>query len=257
MADGDYHGIAQYVNSTFGRGVESQKGGDSGVVDSCEVTKIIVEVLAEYVGNTAKSEEEEFPLAYISMVPLVFEEYSGDQTKCMKNVATILLETARKCKSLGKKKEQVEACLLHPDQTALVLHDRFMNLPAEVAAPLYKQLLDDLPAAVEENRAFDPRQVLLIVPIFREIESQLDQQDGKRRKKNSEETADFQYYYGEDELLENLTELHWDFRIKTPHETPDSRRAFGDRGVDPARRVFLLTMDEFRDFVTQCQAFIA
>jgi hypothetical protein len=257
MAESDYHGISQYINSTFGRGVESQKGGDSGVVDTRVLTTIIVEPLAEYVGNTAKSEEDEFPLAFIGMVPFVFEGYFEEQRKCMKNISSILLDTARKSKNLSKKHlERVEGCLTYLDKTCLVMHDRFMNLPPDVGGPLYKQLVDDLPAAQEEDRAFDPESVLLIVPIFRELESQLDDHDGKKkRRKTEEETTDFQFYYAEDELLENITEIFWDFRIKTPHETPDSRRAFGDRGVDAARRVFLLSMEEFREFAQQCQSF--
>jgi hypothetical protein len=272
MDSRDYHGIVQFLNTTFGRGIESIKGGGGGIVDTGALARIIVDVLGEYVGTTAKDDEDSFPLAFISMIPLVQPDFQVELKEegisCIKTLHNILREAARKSNTLKKLAlERVEEALLNVESTALILFERFINLPPEVGAPLYKQLLDDLPAAAEESRSFEPKNVLLIIPIYRELESQLEAPKNKNKKKKRNEATeeeenlesqpgDFQYYYAEDELLQHITDVHWDFRIKTPHETPDSRRAFGDRGVDPARRVFLLTMEQFRTFVDQCQAFI-
>lgn len=282
----DYHAVQQFLLQIFGRGLENVRGGNSGAVECTQLTKAIVDGLSEYVGTTAKADETEDPLAFVTLIPLelpavVRLEDEGDREQvrgCLASLRKMLAETARRS---GLKKEQIllieRALLQAPGRTALVLAERFMNLPVDLAAPLYRQLLDDLPAAAEEDAAFAPDTILLIAPIYRELPSILDAEaistaPEARRKRprkspaDEEEPADageppksitdFSYYYAEDELLPEITTLHWDFRIKTPHETADSRRAFGDRGVDPARRVFVLTMEQLRTFVQQCQALI-
>jgi hypothetical protein len=266
MDRADYHSVAQFLATTFGRGIKTSKGGECGTVDTTGLARIIVDVLGEYVGTTAKAAEEDGPLAFASLVPLALPDFATELREegiaCLKNVVEILRATARKSGSMNKKQlAAVEEALLDADRTALVLHERFMNLPAEVGAPLYKQLLDDLPDAGEESRCFKPETILLLVPVYRELESQLDQAASGKKSRRMENRptqvpGDYEYYYAEDELLANISSIHWDFGIKTPHETPDSRRAFGDRGVDAARRVFLLTMAEFGEFVRQCQAFL-
>lgn len=276
----DFHCIQNFLSITFGRGLQSMRGGDVGMVDVSGLTRTLVDVLGEYVGTTAKSEESEGPLAYVGLLPLTVpvelfygtndpEKLSMDEMKAIVHTFRgLLMETARKSRADKKVVQKAEAALMtSPDQTAVIFHERYMNLPVEVGAPLYRQLLDDLPAAQEETKAFAPTTLLLIVPIFRELASQIDTEGpSKRRKKQrnvqvntsepAEALSEFQYYYAEDELLEHMNLAHWDFKVKTPHETSDSRRAFGDRGVDPARRVFILSMDEFRTFEEQCQALL-
>lgn len=272
----DFHAIKQFLLSTFGKGVEGVKGGECGRVDLSGLSRLITDIFSEYVGTTAKSGEEEDPLAFISFLPLESRDFHGEMKEediiCIKNLVELLLETSRKAKVTDKKHRQlIETALTETENSALIIHERFMNLPAQVAAPLYRQLLDDLQPAVEESRAFDPKNYLILVPIYRELASTIDREliedeagpsnKGKRKKaKVHEDTLvsneDYQYYYDECLLMEELSSAHWDFRIKTPHETADSRRAFGDRGVDPARRVFLLTGDAFKSFVEQCGTLI-
>lgn len=265
----DYHAIIQFLMVTFGRGVEALRGGECGIVDTRMLGKIIVDLLGEYVGTTAKVTEEDGPLAFVSLIPFnltgIEFEWKDEYETCLNNIAQILLTTARKSNSLDKKNlKSVEETLLNLEHCAMILQERFMNLPVEVGVPLYKQLVDDLPAAGEESSSFQPKNVLFIVPIYRELKSELNQEVmGKKRPKATDmeeedlkDASEYNYYYAEDELLANLTTKYWDFRIKTPHETSDSRRAFGDRGVDPARRVFLLTLEEFHEFSQQCQSFL-
>lgn len=271
----DFHAIKQFLLSTFGKGVEGVKGGECGRVDLSGLSRLITDIFSEYVGTTAKSGEDEDPLAFISFLPLESRDFHGEMKEeditCIKNMVQLLLETSRKAKVTDKKHRQlIDTALTETENSALIIHERFMNLPAQVAAPLYKQLLDDLQPAVEESRSFDPKNYLILVPIYRELASTIDREledeagpsnKGKRKKAKVDEDAaasneDYQYYYDECLLMEELSSAHWDFRIKTPHETADSRRAFGDRGVDPARRVFLLTGDAFKSFVDQCATLI-
>lgn len=275
----DFHAIKQFLQISLGTGVIPLCGGSAPHrVDTQRLAEIVVDLLGEYVGTTAKSAEEDDPLAAITLIPLKLEGRLEGATEemqsCLDELVGTLMSTIRQAgPSLGKKeRSRLLSVLEGYEQVALVLLERFMNLPAEMAAPLYQQLVDDLPAAAEESVAFAPEHVLVLAPIYREVISQLDQEAGKdgeaelfrekgkkrvisvsRKVQADDDPEDYQYYYGECELLANEAVAWWDFKIRSPHETTDSRRAFGDRGVDAARRVFLLPMASFRSFVKQCQ----
>ena len=266
----DFHSIRQFLQNSFGGGLIPYGKSQLCRIDTQGLTEIIVDILSEYVGTTAKNTEDDDPLAFTAILPINLDDNLEGVKKyhidVLKETISTLRHTARSSKNLSKQKLISFNAILDEKRVALVIHERFMNLPAEVAAPLYKQLIDDLPAAIEEEpHLFDTEYVLIPMPIFREMKSQLDcplkdnnltkvQEDDDEGTEHS--SGDYQYYYGECELLENEAELYWDCRIRTPHETSDSRRAFGDRGVDPARRIFLLKMNSFRSFVAQCQSIL-
>lgn len=70
MSPTDYHAIKNFLTNIFGRGLSAIKGGDLGAVDSTGLAKLIVDVLSEYVGTTAKDEEKEDPMAFVSLIPM-------------------------------------------------------------------------------------------------------------------------------------------------------------------------------------------
>lgn len=266
----DFHSIKQFLQNSFGGGLIPCGKSQLCRVDTQGLAEVIVDVLGEYVGTTAKNAEDDDPLAFTTILPMNLdnnlENVKEHHIDVLKELICTLRHTARSSKNLSKKDLISVNTILDEKRVALVMHERFMNLPAEVAAPLYQQLIDDLPAAIEENPLlFDPEYVLVLMPIFRELACQLDRPLEKKdlveaQDDNDEEVEhssnDYQYYYGECELLQNEAELYWDCRTRTFHETSDSRRAFGDHGVDPARRIFLLKMDSFRSFITQCQSIL-
>lgn len=281
----DFHTVKQFLQTSFGTGIISLRGGEGSLrrVNTQQLAEIIVDLLGEYVGTTAKSAEDDDPLAIATMIPLRLEGRLEGATEEIQShldeLADTLLNTIRQAGPSLSKKERAKllSALEDYEKVALILLERFMNLPAEMAAPLYQQLLDDLPAATEESSAFAPEHVIVLAPIYREVASALDwkgedkHESTKRKAKKQMSTPadismdndnacvdpeEYQYYYGECELLANEAIAWWDFKIKSPHETADSRRAFGDRGVDAARRVFLLPMAAFRSFVKQCQSLV-
>ncbi len=293
MTDGDYHSIKAFLAGTFGGAVVAEKGGEVGRVDATALAHYVVDVIGEYVGTTAKDAEEDDPYSFVTMVPFDVRDFADvikeDQRAVLGELIRLLRETARKSLTLAKgARLTAERILEAPESLALVLHERFMNLPTELVAPLYRQLLDDLPMAIEESASFAPQHVVLIAPVFRELASMLDGQSqggpakrarSERAEEGSEEEEDaaeetaggqeeavepdstnssvYEYYYGENELLVDLSLASWDFKIKTSHEGTDSRRAFGDRGVDPGRRVHLLTRENFALFVDRCSSLLS
>lgn len=256
MSPDDFHTVKQFMINVFGQGIEGIKSGDN-TLDLTALSKLVTEELCQYMGTTAKTDQD--VLSFIAMVPLRVDRLEGncstDSTLSgvTKTLYHILLKSFHKNASFASKKEKelVLRAMEAPERLAVIFHERFMNLPGEMAAPLLKQLADDLVEAIEESPVFDSAHYLYITPVYRELSCT----DGGTIDPTDESVNDtYKYYYEESALLEDIAIGSWDFRIKSVHdlESAPSRRAFGDRGVDAARRVFVIPSDAFGLYVDRC-----
>jgi hypothetical protein len=246
MDTDDYHSVRNFLIHALGRNY-------SKVIEAGEIANFITETLSEDVGTTIKTEgEKSDPYGFVSIAPL--REAKSKPEAMLK---AFFLKTAEGT----EKKAQLEA-FFKAGKTGVVFMERFVNLPADIAGPVYKQLLEDYKHASKEDPTFKIERVLLSTPTFVEVESELDKElagkkANKKKAKTSESNpADSSYYYGEAEMLLELAEFSWDFKVESSERPSDSKRAFGDMGVIAGRRVFALTMANFTKFVNSIEEYI-
>lgn len=131
----DYHAVRNFLCQAFGQNY-------SDVIDAGKIAKVITEDFSEDVGTTIKTEgEQSDPFAFASIVPLC----SGTDQESQRMLKKFFLKT---CKDV-QDKERLEK-LLKEDKVSVLFMERFVNMPADVAPPLYKQLLHDYNNAVKE-----------------------------------------------------------------------------------------------------------
>lgn len=251
MDTDDYHSVRNFLIHAFGRNY-------SKVIEAGEIARLITDTLSEDVGTTIKTEgEKSDPYGFVTIVPL----RKGEEEKAESMLKAFFLKTAD---GTEKKKTQLES-FFKSGKAGIVFMERFVNLPADIASPIYKQLLEDYKHAVKEDPSFKVERVLLSTPTFVEVESELDKEllSGKKpnkKKAKMEKTTDTSssssYYYGEAEMLPELAEFSWDFKVESSERSSDSKRAFGEMGVIAGRRVFALTMANFIKFVNSIEEYI-
>lgn len=241
MAESDYHSVKQYLANEFGA---TEHG-----VDLVGLTTFICEDLADHVGTCIKTDgENSDPFGFLSglSLSLMKSAQNGSFEKTRSSLVTFL----------NKKLEgfDAEAFMATDSKNVMLFFERLINVPVSIAAPLFQQFLDDWKrAAAEEPHHFaHPKQVLLLTPTYREIESQLDKELGLPGSSKSGfvsvEKGDC-FYYPEVEFLAQFAEQSWTFTVNTGHETSDSRRAFSDAGIEPARKAYLFSWDAFEKYV--------
>ena len=251
LSELDYHSTRQYLLYTFG---PSQHN-----VDVSALATLITEDAADFVGTSMKQVEEGEAgdaFAIISIIPMIDKFMwwqSGKWEDVIKSLKRFLM---------NKFKEDI----FNDDskKIGLVLHERLVNMPDEVAAPMYRQLWDDWAEAIKEDASlWDLDHLLLITPTYKETvpevtdseeeEEEEQSRQAKRplKKARQEEVRDkVNYYYKESECLDSIQKLHsWDFKVASTHTTTDSRRVFGKLGSEPGRRAVLMTKDEFKQFI--------
>lgn len=247
MAEADYHSIKQYLGNLFG-------AGDHGV-DCVALTSFIVEDLADHLGTCVKTDgETSDPFGFISGFPLSLFLTKENENISSSNVLNSISKYLKdKCKGFD-----VEGFFSEP-KNVIIFQERLINVPGTIAAPLYRQFLDDWVMAASEkelNQKFSKlKNVLFITPTYREIVSNLDRELGLQEDptKFGVTSTETNFYYEEAEFLPQFSSNSFIFSVNTGHETSDSRRAFSDVGIEPGRMAFVLSWEKFSEYINFLQ----
>ncbi|KAK6352785.1 Mss4p nuclear export [Orbilia brochopaga] len=253
--DHDFHGIKLLLRQLF--------DADAALLDLSALTDLIL--AQKLVGSTVKVDGREGdPYSFLTVINLNLHRGNA----AVQALVSYLLD-----RSTGTPLEPHLRTLLadsNPsNNTAIVLSERLINMPAEISPPSYKMLLEEVDLAVEDNEPYAFTNYLLISKVYAEIESKLTPPDGpsrpskrhKSKKLSSSKSSSSQTFnfHPEDEIfLSRATGdsgAHAVYRYKTevPEEAADSKRAFQDFGILPKGRMILLSRDAFLSAVEGMQ----
>ncbi|CAK7224102.1 Mss4p nuclear export [Sporothrix bragantina] len=141
----------------------------------------------------------------------------------------------------------------------LILSERLINMPAEIAPPLYTMLIDEVEAAVEDGEPYQFTHYLILSKTYQEVQSDIamvvdddDDEDnsskGKRKKAKTAGGASadtFFYFHPEDEVFRKHTMTSGTFPYtKIDESVADSKRAFQDLGVKSQGLLMLVEADK-------------
>lgn len=238
MSESDYHSIKQYLANSFGAGDHE--------VNLVGLTSFIVESLADHLGTCIKTDgENSDPFGFLTGFPISFA--IRNDSNFLKSYESFINQ---KCPQLSD--------FFSNGKNVILFQERLINVPGSIAAPLYRQFMDDWNLAAEEDDEHfgNPKNVLIISPTYKEIISQLDRELGLKENPSkfdcvSSETC---YYYEEAEYLKKFSTKFFEFSVNTGHETSDSRRAFSENGIEPGRQAFLLSWQNFTEFIEHLES---
>ncbi|KAF4973550.1 hypothetical protein FSARC_186 [Fusarium sarcochroum] len=158
----------------------------------------------------------------------------------MNDIVKYLVEKAQTNSSLAP-----VADVLNSDKhVGLVFSERLINMPSELAPPLYSMLIDEVEAAVEDKEPYDFSHYLVLSKTYQELESKLDVENQKRKK--AKEEAGMYYFHMEDEVLQKHAVAHGNFNYTKEDElAADSKRAFQEMGVKAHGHMILIEAKKF------------
>lgn len=131
----------------------------------------------------------------------------------------------------------------------LVLADRLINMPSEIVPPMYRLLVDEIEAAVEDKEPYELSHYLIISKTYTEVESNLEMET-ERKKKKAKEEAPFFYFHAEDEVLQKHALAYGSFPYSRADEAvADSKRAFQEMGVKTQGHMILIEAAKFEGAV--------
>src|SRR5450432_3599256 len=185
--DVDFHGIKILLRQLF--------DVDSQLFDLSALTDLILS--QPTIGSTVKVEGDETdPYAFLTILNI--QEHR--QKPVIKDLTDYLVGKSGSNGSLSKLSSLLTSSSA---QVGLLLTERLINMPAEIAPPMYAMLVDEIESAVDDKEPYEFTHYLIISKTYLEVESMLDQEDAPRqqKKKAGKNAKEVFYFHPEDEIL--------------------------------------------------------
>ena len=181
----------------------------------------------------------------------------------MQDLTSYLRRNAAKIPALAHK---LPALLPHAATTAsqersprvaLLLSERFINIPSEVMPPTYRFLLDELKQAASDEDPYPFTHILILSKTYREIADDQENRKKKRRREDSgaEGGPDVKgpplFFHPEDEVLIQHASGHGEFEYEREAQARDgdARQAFKEAGIRPMCEMILIESAKFEGAV--------
>lgn len=159
----------------------------------------------------------------------------------MRDVLKYLVEKAQTNPSLAAITSLVNA----GKHIGLIFSERLINMPSELAPPLYSMLIDEIEAAVEDKEPYEFSHYLILSKTYQELESKIDVENQKRKKAKGD--SQIYYFHAEDEVLQKHAVAYGNFNYTKEDEVvADSKRAFQEMGVKAQGHLILIEAGKFQ-----------
>lgn len=221
----DFHGLKSLLRQLL--------DVDSQLFDLSALADLILS--QPTIGSTVKVDGEETD-AYAFMTVLNLREHAGK--KVVQDLAQYVLEKTKSNPALAGLGE-----LMEKKEVGLLLTERLINCPAEIAPPMYTWLLDEVESAVDDKEPYEFTHYLILSKTYLEVESALDTEDAPKSKKSkAAKQKETFYFHPEDEVLQRhaLATGSYEYTKAEGEGMADSKRAFQEMGIKPQGSMILV-----------------
>jgi protein BCP1 len=231
----DFHGTKSLIRQLF--------DVDATLLDVSALADLILS--QPTIGSTVKTDGEEAdPFAFLTVLNV--QEHR--EKKPMTQLIEYLSRKAKETETLASVVPELLTSTSGGKQVGLVLSERLINMPSEIAPPLYSMLVDEIEAAVEDKEPYEFTHYLIVSKTYHEIESTLNVEE--RKKKKGKQDPTLFHFHPEDEVLQKHATVFGSYPFtKIDDAVADSKRAFQEMGVMPKGSMVLIDASKFRDAV--------
>ena len=200
------------------------------------------------IGSTVKVDGKATD-AYAMVTVLNMAEHANKEP--MNDIAKYLVQKARTNDSLSAIPPLIEG----GKQIGLVFSERLINVPSEIAPPLYSMLVEEIEAAVEDKEPYEFSHYLILSKTYQEVESTLDAENRKRKK--AREEALVYPFHPEDEVFQKHALAYGSFNYtKEEDAVADSKRAFQEMGIKTFGHMILIEAGKFQNAIKAVQQYL-
>ncbi|KAK6622251.1 hypothetical protein RUM44_002058 [Polyplax serrata] len=242
--DSDFHGIKQLLSQLFLK----------AHLNLSELTNIIIN--QNYVGSVIKQserddgnesdDEEDYDANQVFGITTVINLTDKQKLECVQQLRTLLLEL---CIEHGSDEVVgfVRSLLSNDNKPlGLLLNERFVNIPAQIAVPMLKSLGTEIRRATEKKMAFDFSYFVLICKLYKtDLKSKK-----KNTKKNKKPTEEIVWSNPEEEIIDQEAEVSFEFSVEKESDSGLSGLwKESDDELTPLRRVLIIPASKFDEIV--------
>ncbi|KAH7636983.1 protein BCCIP homolog [Dermatophagoides farinae] len=210
-------------------------------IDISELTELVMKetittVLKQSIDEDESQDEEEHNgdgddddsvFGVISIIP--FNSHFNDRN-CVQQLKQVLLSYLPKDNDILRK-------LSHSNtKCALIIHERFVNLPPKISVPCYQQLLSELKQSSTSNK-FEFDHIIMI-------------------SKLSKYRNDIIYTNAEDEIFSERADAQFEYSVAKQSDTHSIDWNDDDKTFEPFRKLHLLTKQRWIETINVLKDFV-
>lgn len=154
------------------------------------------------------------------------------------------------CKESGSKETREEFTEVMEGQHAIgfLINERFINIPPQIAAPVYKTLRSELKKVHKKGQDTPLSYFIILCKTYKEIETKTNKKGKKAKKpKVQETTKSLDFINVEDEVFLKASQLSFSFEASTSSDETlvGGKWTSDDSELKPYRTVLVLSTDKF------------
>ncbi|XP_016154690.1 PREDICTED: BRCA2 and CDKN1A-interacting protein [Ficedula albicollis] len=250
ISDNDYNGIKKLLQQLFLK----------APVNTAELTDILIQ--QNHIGSIIKQaevqedssddeEDDDEVFGFISCLNLT--ERKG--TQCAEQIKELLLS---RCEQSCEQRVVEQLSKLLNDSTkpvGLILSERFINVPPQIALPMHQQLQKELTEAQRTNKPCGKcHYYLLISKTFTEA----TKSNSKRKERRNQPKEELMFANAEEEFFHEKALLKFNYSVQEESDTClGGRWSFDDVPMKPLRTVIVVPadgihgiMDKLKDYLS-------
>ncbi|EDO49228.1 predicted protein, partial [Nematostella vectensis] len=217
---------------------------------------------AEDSNNPSAEEEGEYEEEIYGLVS-VLDLAQHKEKQCVKQIKDLLLE---KCKACSKP-EALSSFqnILSNKSVGLLISERFINIPPQIAPPLYRTLGNELKEQNKKDKSFNLDHLLLISKSFREKESKSSKKkkgrpDKKSAKVDESSLKAISFSNVEDEVFIKASQSTFSFSYPVAASDEETllggKWEFDDAVLEPYRTVMVIPFKQLSPIITQMEELV-
>ncbi|XP_046383878.1 protein BCCIP homolog [Ischnura elegans] len=257
--DSDFHGIKQLLQQLFLK----------AHVNLSELTELIIS--QNYVGSVVKQsevdedsdcEDEDMDSNDVFGITSVINLTDKKDLECVRQLRSLLLELCEEHGS-NETKELVRSLVQASGQqhhVGLLVTERFINIPVQIAVPLLESLSKEIKRAQEKGMPFEFAYFILICKLYKmDMKASKKGRKMKGGKGKKETTEDLSVIWSnpEEEVIDEEADYRFEFCVKDEAGSGlGGKWGEGDAEMIPYRRVLILRADRFEHAIAKVKAFV-
>ncbi|CAH1783416.1 unnamed protein product, partial [Owenia fusiformis] len=240
--DSDFHGVRKLLQQLF-------------LKASVNISDLTDTILTQnYVGSVIKQsdilEDDEEDMGdddevfgVISVVNIT-EKKDNESHKLIKKY---VLDKCKEC-SDAQTYKTFEETLCGESQIGLLLSERFINIPPQIAPPMYDSLIKDIDKANKNKMKYNFDYYLMFIKTYR----MTVYQGMSKKKKKGQGVLQTTYVNVEEEFFVEEADLKFEYSVEHEHDSVvDGKWDDEDNEMKPYRTVILLKADKLNTVVTK------
>ncbi|XP_014241577.1 protein BCCIP homolog [Cimex lectularius] len=240
--DSDYHGIKQLLAQLFLKAHLNLSELTDIIIGQSNIGSVVKQSGAGEI-NEDDDDDDDDDLMGVFAVTSAVSLSSKKKVEVVQQLRSLLVELSsshatEECKTFIKTAiEDADAPL------GLIINERFINIPPQLAVPILQNLSNELKKAVEKKEPYNFSHLIFICKLYKD-----EERKGKRKKMQD----DVIWSNPEEEIIDQMADYKFEFCVKDEVDSGLSGNWLsGDDTMIPYRRVLIIEANKFDSVIEQ------